>query len=61
MTLVDQAITMDLRGLKVGYCSVLGGFKYPPVDWDCSGSGGSPSAYVPALKQLQKSVLPNAL
>ena len=51
MTLAGEAISQDLRGVMVWYCSVVGGLKYEE-SWDCSGSQESMKAYIQAMKKL---------
>merc|ERR1712147_326415 len=51
MTLAGEAISQDLRGVMVRYCSVEGGLKYEE-SWDCSGSEESMEAYIQAMKEL---------
>ena len=51
MTLAGEAVTQDLRGVMVWYCSVVGGLTYEE-SFDCSGSEESMDAFIQAMKHL---------
>jgi len=47
--LASEAVTQDLLGVMVWYCSVRNGLKYAET-WDCSGQPDSEAGYVAAME-----------